>query len=101
MNMKIKALSTILLILISLFSCKQKQTANLEEMARLQAHPEAVIVKTVEAERTIFFHELISNGKLTSKVTAVVPFRINGIIKELNIINGQQDASDCLIDRNK
>ena len=41
-------------------------------------------------ERTTFYHELISNGKLTSRITAVVPFRINGIIKELNIINGQR-----------
>ena len=88
--MKIISFSPLFLMFIIISSCKPKQTTNLEEMARLQTHPEAVVVKTVEAERTTFYHELISNGKLASRITAVVPFKINGIIKELNIINGQR-----------
>lgn len=71
------------------FSCKPKVPANLEEMARRSSHREAVLVKTVKLEPSTFYHELISNGKVFSCRKAVVPFRVNGIINELKIINGQ------------
>jgi RND family efflux transporter MFP subunit len=95
--MKIKPLITLLLIVVLIFSCKPKQTQNLEEMARLSSHAEAVMVKTVKAERSVFYHEMISNGKVFSVRTAVVPFRINGVIKELNIINGQRVSEGELL----
>ena len=72
------------------FSCKPKKTENLEEMARRSAHPEAVIVKTVRLEPSTFYYELISNGKAFSSEKAVVPFRVNGMIRELYIRNGQK-----------
>lgn len=81
---------TLLVLIAVLFSCKQKETPDLEEMARLSSRPEAVLVKTEILETSTFYHELISNGKVSSSRKAVVPFRVSGMIKELNIINGQK-----------
>ena len=80
---------TLLLIIALLFSCKPKTTENLEEMARRSSSPEAVLVKTVALEPSTFYHELISNGKVWSSKKAVVPFKVNGIISEIYIQNGQ------------
>ena len=80
----------ILLILVLLFSCKPKSADNLEEMARRSSRPEAVMVKTVKLEPSTFYHELVSNGKAFAAQKAVVPFKVNGIIKELRISNGQK-----------
>jgi membrane fusion protein, multidrug efflux system len=88
--MKVRYSATFLLITALLFSCKTKKTDNLEEMARRSSRPEAVLVKTVKLEPSTFFHELISNGKVYSSEKAVVPFKVTGIIKELNIRNGQK-----------
>jgi RND family efflux transporter MFP subunit len=79
----------ILLLIILIFSCKPKTAENLEEMARRSSRPEAVLVKTVKLEPSTFYHELISNGKAYASEKAVVPFKVNGIIKELFISNGQ------------
>jgi len=65
------------------FSCKPQKADNLEEMARLSARQEAVLVKTVKLEKSTFYHELISNGKVFSSNKAVVPFKLNGIISEI------------------
>ena len=80
----------LLLIMSLLFSCKPGTKENLEEMARLSSRPEAVLVKTVKLEPSTFYHELISNGKAWSSEKAVVPFKVNGIIRELYIQNGQK-----------
>jgi len=88
---------TLLPVMALLFSCKPKKTENLEEMARLSSRPEAVLVKTVKLEPSTFYHELISNGKAWSSEKAVVPFKVNGIIRELHIQNGQKvNAGDLL-----
>ena len=95
--MKLKSLIPLLLITALLFSCKPKSAENLEEMARRSSRPEAVLVKTVKLEPSTFYHELISNGKAYSSEKAVVPFKVNGIIKELYIRNGQKvKAGDLL-----
>ncbi len=95
--MNIRYYITQLLIIALLFSCKPKKTENLEEMARLSTHPEAVLVKSVKLGKSTFYHELISNGKILSSKKAVVPFKLNGIISELNIENGQKvKAGDLL-----
>jgi RND family efflux transporter MFP subunit len=49
-----------------------------------------VLVKTVKLEPSTFYHELVSNGKAYSSEKAVIPFKVNGIIKELTIRNGQK-----------
>jgi RND family efflux transporter MFP subunit len=95
--MKLRYQITILLIFALLFSCKPKTTQNLEEMARRSASSEAVMVKTVKLEPSTFYHELISNGKVYSLEKAVVPFRVNGLIKELYIQNGQKVKADELL----
>jgi RND family efflux transporter MFP subunit len=95
--MKVKYLLPVLLITELLFSCKSKPAQNLEEMARRSSRPEAVLVKTVKLEPSTFYHELITNGKAWSSKKAVIPFKVNGIIKELFIQNGQKvKAGDLL-----
>lgn len=76
--------------IVLLTSCKSGTAENLEEMARRSSRPEAVVVKTLKLEPSTFYHELISNGRVQSSVKAVVPFKVNGIISELNIRNGQR-----------
>jgi len=95
--MKVKWLFASVLILLITFSCTTKQSDNFEEMARRASHPEAVLVKTIKLEPSTFYHELISNGKVWSSEKAVVPFMVNGIIKQINVINGQKvKAGDLL-----
>ena len=95
--MKIRSRLILVPIIIMIFSCKPKTTDNLEEMARRSSRPEAVLVKTVKLEPSVFYHELISNGKVHASQKAVVPFKVNGIIRELFIRNGQQvNAGDLL-----
>ena len=88
--MKVKCPLKALIIGVILFSCKPKTAENLEELARRSSHPEAVLVKTVKLEPSTFYHELVSNGKAYSTEKAVIPFKVNGIIRELLIRNGQQ-----------
>ena len=88
--MKFYRYSKLLIIIVLLFSCKPKTAENLEEMTRRASRPEAVLVKTVRLEPSTFYHELISNGKAFASQKAVVPFRVNGLIKELFIKNGQK-----------
>jgi len=95
--MKSRCHITLLLIITLLFSCKQKTAENLEEMARRSSRPEAVLVKTVRLEPSTFYHELISNGKAYSSEKAVVPFKVNGIINELYIQNGQKVRTGDLL----
>lgn len=87
----------LLSFVVLLFSCKPKTSEDLEEMARRSSRPEAVLVQTVELEPSTFYHELISNGKAWSSKKAVVPFKVNGTISEINIQNGQKvKAGDLL-----
>jgi RND family efflux transporter MFP subunit len=88
--MKVKPQITLLIIISLIASCKPKTAENLEEMARRSSRPEAVLVKTVKLEPSTFYHELVSNGKAYSSEKAVIPFKVNGIIKELAVRNGQK-----------
>jgi RND family efflux transporter MFP subunit len=88
--MRVRFYISMLIASAIFISCKPKKTENLEEMARRSSHPEAVLVKTVKLVPSTFYHELISNGKAWSSKKAVVPFKVNGIIKELYIQNGQK-----------
>lgn len=95
--MKVKLLCCLLIIILAGFSCRSRKNENLEEMARRSSHPEAVLVKTVKLEPSTFYHELISNGKVWSSEKAVVPFKINGIIRKIFVHNGQNvKAGDLL-----
>lgn len=95
--MKIRLLQFLVLTVSLAVSCKPKTADNLEEMARRASHPEAVLVKTVKLEKSTFYHELVSNGKVYSSEKAVVPFKVNGVIRELMIRNGQKiKAGDLL-----
>ena len=82
--MKVKPQITLLIIISLIVSCKPKTAENLEEMARRSSRPEAVLVKTVKLEPSTFYHELVSNGKAYSSEKAVIPFKVNGTIKELS-----------------
>ncbi|HEX2970680.1 MAG TPA: efflux RND transporter periplasmic adaptor subunit [Bacteroidales bacterium] len=95
--MKVKLLFILFPAITALISCKTKTNDNLEEMARRSSRPEAVVVKTVKLEPSTFYHELVSNGKVFSCRKAVIPFKVNGTITELNIRNGQRvNAGDLL-----
>jgi RND family efflux transporter MFP subunit len=94
--MKVNYLIPFLLTVI-LFSCKPKTTQNLEEMARRSSRPEAVLVKSVKLEPSTFYHELITNGKAFSIKKAVVPFKVNGIVNEIHIQNGQKVKTGDLL----
>jgi len=96
--MKTRILRVLLFLIAAfIFSCKPKKAENLEEMALRSSRPEAVLVKTVKLEPSTFYHELISNGKAFSSEKAVVPFKVNGIIIELYIRNGQKVRSGDLL----
>lgn len=89
--MKVKSFVFLMTLSIAtIISCKPKTSENLEEMARRSSRKEAVLVKTIKLEPSTFYHELISNGKAFSCKKAVIPFKINGIISELSIVNGQR-----------
>ena len=95
--MKIRLLQFLILTVSLAVSCKQKTADDLEEMARRASHPEAVLVKTVNLEKSTFYHELVSNGKVYSSEKAVVPLKVRGVITELLIRNGQKvNAGDLL-----
>ncbi|MFH0842569.1 MAG: efflux RND transporter periplasmic adaptor subunit [Bacteroidota bacterium] len=95
--MKVRITLIVLLITAYLFSCRTKSAENLEEMARRSSKPEAVLVRTVKLEPSTFYHELISNGRTYASRKAVVPFRVNGIVKELYVRNGQKVSSGDLL----
>ncbi len=88
--MKVRFQAYLILLTVFLFACKPKTTENLEEMARRSSRPEPVLVQTVLLEPSTFYHELISNGKAWSSKKAVIPFKVNGIISEIYIQNGQK-----------
>jgi RND family efflux transporter MFP subunit len=88
--MSTRSFFALIIMLLVVVSCKPKKSQNLEEMARLATHPEAVLVKTIRLQPSTFYHELISNGKTSSSQKAVVPFKVSGIIRELYVQNGQR-----------
>jgi len=79
-----------LIFLLSVSACKPKATNNNEEMARRSSRPEAVVVDAVILETGVFYHELISNGKVFAAEKVIVPFRAPGTIVELKVSNGQR-----------
>ncbi|OFY62525.1 MAG: hypothetical protein A2Y71_10390 [Bacteroidetes bacterium RBG_13_42_15] len=88
--MRVNVTVYLLLFIALVFSCKPKTAENLEEIARRSSKPEAVLVKTIKLVPSTFYHELISNGKAYSSQKAEIPFKVNGIIKEIYIQNGQK-----------
>jgi RND family efflux transporter MFP subunit len=76
--------------MFTVVSCKSRLAENHEELARRTSRPEVVMVKTVRLGPSTFFHEIVSNGKVYSSSKAIVPFKVNGIIEELYIRNGQK-----------
>lgn len=83
--------------LFTIVSCKSRQPENQEELARKASRAEAVMVKTVRLEPSTFYHEIVSNGKVYSSRKAIVPFKVNGIIEELYVRNGQNVKAGALL----
>ena len=96
--MKVKTI-LILTIVLASAACKEQKPANLEEMARRATRPEAVLVETVMLEPGVFYHELVSNGKVYAREKVTIPFRTSGNIVELNVRNGQWIKAGDLIAR--
>lgn len=78
-------------------SCKPKTKDDPEALARRNATPSVVLVKTIKLRPSTFYHELISNGTIVASSKAVVPFKINGIINRLSIRNGQKVVKGDLL----
>ncbi len=87
----------IIACLLMLTACREQPAANLDEMARRSSRSQAVLVETVLLEPGVFYHELVSNGKVYAREKVTVPFRTSGNIVELNIINGQYVRAGELI----
>lgn len=83
-------LTLVLASLVILSSCKTEEQDNREEMARRTSKRDAVTVSTLELKRSVFYHELVSNGKVYAKSITAVPFRVDGTIEKITVRNGQQ-----------
>ncbi len=90
-----------LLILIAsvlcFWSCKPKQNENFEELSRRAVQNSEVVVKSVRLEPSTFYKEMVSNGKVTSSVKALVPFKVSGMIKNIYVANGSKVAAGQLL----
>jgi len=80
----------VMLMALSLTCCKTVEEDNLEEMARRSSVRDAVTVSTIELKKSTFYHELVSNGKVYAKSTAMVPFRVAGTIEKIHVKNGDR-----------
>jgi RND family efflux transporter MFP subunit len=76
-----------LLLLTS--SCNQKSKDDYATLARREQYTEVIEVRTTPAVKGRFAIELISNGRLHAVNKATVQFRVQEMVKEVKVINGQ------------
>lgn len=85
-----KNLVYLLLFALMFSSCKTEEKDDREEMARRSSRRDAVTVSTLELQRTTFYHELVSNGKVYARNITTIPFRVEGTIEEVLVKNGEK-----------
>ncbi|MEO5979368.1 MAG: efflux RND transporter periplasmic adaptor subunit [Chryseolinea sp.] len=74
--------------LINLESCQQGKSAEkLSFNSTLES--QAIVVDAIVLKRSVFKHEIISNGKLAAVRKSDVRFRVNGQIQKLHVHNGE------------
>ena len=85
---------TILLLscasLLVIASCRQQDSDNTADLARREHYAEVIEVRTAPVLKGDFALELITNGRLRAVSMAAVQFRVQEMIREIHVINGQQ-----------
>lgn len=79
------------LVLVSGFSgCKKKDTTHYgNKLGEIGAKADPIKVEGQLIRYGDFSLELVSNGKLEAVQKAILNFRMNGLVKEINVKNGQ------------
>lgn len=83
-------------LLFLMASCGNK-TQSTEETGRGGKIQQRNLVKIMELQPTTFTKQLVGNGKLTAYRKAELNFRINGVIEQLPVSNGQRITKGQLI----
>ena len=96
--------NTVKLVCIILFTYSCQATADTKEenksvVKKSYTKKEAVKVSVAKVEKTAFYQELISNGKLVAKQKALVPFRLQEQIAEVHVVNGSRVKKGDLLAR--
>ena len=78
-----------LIIILVICSCKQKEADDSASLARREHYAEVIEVRTTPAIIGNFSRELMSNGRLKAVNKATVTFRVQEMIKEVKVHNGQ------------
>ncbi|TVR68708.1 MAG: efflux RND transporter periplasmic adaptor subunit [Marinilabiliales bacterium] len=85
---RIPAVFTVI-ILMTVVACGVQNDNEAASLARREHYAEVIEVRTAPVVRGSFARELITNGRLRAVTEATVHFRVNEMIKEVNVINGQ------------
>lgn len=78
------------IILMTALSCGGQNENDAASLARREHYAEVIEVRTSPVVRGSFARELITNGRLRAVTEATVHFRVNEMIKEVSVINGQR-----------
>jgi RND family efflux transporter MFP subunit len=79
-----------IIILVAYCSCNRQENGDGSSLARREHYAEVIEVRTVPAVKGNFARELISNGRLRAVTEATVQFRVQEMIREVHVINGQR-----------
>jgi RND family efflux transporter MFP subunit len=100
---QMKYLTLLLPIVPLLYGCGASQAENeakAEEAARLTPVTPAITqVETIPVRSGSFFLELVSNGRLEAQSKALVPFRVQEQVIEVNVTEGQTVSAGQLLGR--
>lgn len=86
----------IIILLLMLYSCGNPSSDELKD-GKAVAVPEMNEVEVITLERTDFAHQLLSNGKLKAGRRASLSFGSNGVVSELNVVNGGRVSAGSVI----
>ena len=86
----------IIILLLMLYSCGNPSSDELKD-GKAVAVPEMNEVEVITLERTDFAHQLLSNGRLKAGRRASLSFGSNGVVSELNVVNGGRVSAGSVI----
>ncbi len=76
--------------LSAIVSCRQQSGDDSTALARRAHYAELIEVSTTPAKKGNFSMELITNGRLSAINKATVLFRVQELVREVHVINGQR-----------
>lgn len=76
--------------LLTIVSCRQQNGNDDAALARREHYAELIEVSTTEAKKDNFSMELITNGRLSAVNKATVLFRVQEMVNEVHVLNGQK-----------